>query len=203
MSRAMRYYYDKNIMKKVHGKRYTYKFDFQALMQLCQGLDPTFGTNVSRQLTELSGRINSGLYSSAKIGQLLPPSHNQQTLLNTTSPYWSMNPYTSVMSSINLYSQIPSSTYSPTPNKTSTFQDSKSFPTFPYPTPTTSPTTHHTSPYPDLVRTTDQIKKDRQSHTTSPWSHSYPPFTPTTNLSMSNLNFPPRPAQYFMPQLTT
>ena len=40
MSRALRYYYDKNIMKKVHGKRYTYKFDFHSLMALCQGLDP-------------------------------------------------------------------------------------------------------------------------------------------------------------------
>ena len=29
MSRALRYYYDKNIMCKVHGKRYAYKFDFQ------------------------------------------------------------------------------------------------------------------------------------------------------------------------------
>ena len=36
MSRALRYYYDKNIMKKVHGKRYTYKFDFHGLMQACQ-----------------------------------------------------------------------------------------------------------------------------------------------------------------------
>lgn len=26
-----RYYYDKNIMTKVHGKRYAYKFDFQGL----------------------------------------------------------------------------------------------------------------------------------------------------------------------------
>ncbi|XP_016112174.1 transcriptional regulator Erg-like [Sinocyclocheilus grahami] len=28
LSRALRYYYDKNIMTKVHGKRYAYKFDF-------------------------------------------------------------------------------------------------------------------------------------------------------------------------------
>ena len=33
---AFRYYYDKNIMTKVHGKRYAYKFDFHALMQACQ-----------------------------------------------------------------------------------------------------------------------------------------------------------------------
>ena len=31
LSRALRYYYDKNIMTKVHGKRYAYKFDFQVL----------------------------------------------------------------------------------------------------------------------------------------------------------------------------
>lgn len=40
-----RYYYDKNIMTKVHGKRYAYKFDFHGLMAACQqqaqGGDPT------------------------------------------------------------------------------------------------------------------------------------------------------------------
>ncbi|XP_052120473.1 transcriptional regulator ERG homolog [Frankliniella occidentalis] len=36
LSRALRYYYDKNIMTKVHGKRYAYKFDFHGLMLACQ-----------------------------------------------------------------------------------------------------------------------------------------------------------------------
>jgi len=36
MSRALRYYYDKNIMVKVHGKRYAYKFDFQGIAQALQ-----------------------------------------------------------------------------------------------------------------------------------------------------------------------
>ncbi|CAL8113802.1 unnamed protein product [Orchesella dallaii] len=31
LSRALRYYYDKNIMSKVHGKRYAYRFDFNAI----------------------------------------------------------------------------------------------------------------------------------------------------------------------------
>ncbi|XP_018082238.1 fli-1 proto-oncogene, ETS transcription factor beta S homeolog isoform X1 [Xenopus laevis] len=31
LSRALRYYYDKNIMSKVHGKRYAYRFDFQGI----------------------------------------------------------------------------------------------------------------------------------------------------------------------------
>lgn len=36
LSRALRYYYDKNIMTKIHGKRYAYKFDWQGLAQLNQ-----------------------------------------------------------------------------------------------------------------------------------------------------------------------
>ena len=36
LSRALRYYYDKNIMTKIHGKRYAYKFDFAGLQQLNQ-----------------------------------------------------------------------------------------------------------------------------------------------------------------------
>lgn len=36
LSRALRYYYDKNIMTKVHGKRYAYKFDFVGLAQAMQ-----------------------------------------------------------------------------------------------------------------------------------------------------------------------
>ncbi|XP_022237577.1 uncharacterized protein LOC106478138 [Limulus polyphemus] len=36
LSRALRYYYDKNIMTKVHGKRYTYRFDYRGLVQAFQ-----------------------------------------------------------------------------------------------------------------------------------------------------------------------
>uniref|UniRef100_A0A3Q3FQE3 Fli-1 proto-oncogene, ETS transcription factor-related sequence n=1 Tax=Labrus bergylta TaxID=56723 RepID=A0A3Q3FQE3_9LABR len=36
LSRALRYYYDKNIMTKVHGKRYAYKFDFHGISQTHQ-----------------------------------------------------------------------------------------------------------------------------------------------------------------------
>ncbi|KAI1898354.1 hypothetical protein AGOR_G00071460 [Albula goreensis] len=38
LSRALRYYYDKNIMTKVHGKRYAYKFDFHGLAQVLDHL---------------------------------------------------------------------------------------------------------------------------------------------------------------------
>ncbi|KAL4660644.1 Friend leukemia integration 1 transcription factor-like isoform X2 [Arapaima gigas] len=36
LSRALRYYYDKNIMTKVHGKRYAYRFDFHGIAQALQ-----------------------------------------------------------------------------------------------------------------------------------------------------------------------
>jgi hypothetical protein len=34
MSRALRYYNDKRILKKVHGKTYVYKFDFQGIIPI-------------------------------------------------------------------------------------------------------------------------------------------------------------------------
>ncbi len=43
LSRALRYYYDKNIMTKVHGKRYAYKFDFQGISQAHQNHTPEGG----------------------------------------------------------------------------------------------------------------------------------------------------------------
>ncbi|KAH9642077.1 hypothetical protein HF086_007197 [Spodoptera exigua] len=36
LSRALRYYYDKNIMSKVHGKRYAYRFSWAGLAAACQ-----------------------------------------------------------------------------------------------------------------------------------------------------------------------
>ncbi|KAA0702807.1 Retroviral integration site protein [Triplophysa tibetana] len=43
LSRALRYYYDKNIMTKVHGKRYAYKFDFQGISNAHQNHAPDGG----------------------------------------------------------------------------------------------------------------------------------------------------------------
>src|SRR6218665_199107 len=46
LSRALRYYYDKNIMTKVHGKRYAYKFDFAGLAQAIQPTTAVAATGV-------------------------------------------------------------------------------------------------------------------------------------------------------------
>uniref|UniRef100_A0A3Q0STV7 Fli-1 proto-oncogene, ETS transcription factor-related sequence n=1 Tax=Amphilophus citrinellus TaxID=61819 RepID=A0A3Q0STV7_AMPCI len=52
LSRALRYYYDKNIMTKVHGKRYAYKFDFQGISQAHQ--NHTADGGIVKYQTEMS-----------------------------------------------------------------------------------------------------------------------------------------------------
>jgi len=109
MSRALRYYYDKNIMKKVHGKRYTYKFDFHALMQICQGLDPSLASSYKcvPDFTGIFGPPN-GYHAYPKLSSLIPSpagtptssSGYQQSLFSTHSPYWTVPSYSSVMSSM-------------------------------------------------------------------------------------------------------
>ena len=39
LSRAIRYYYDKKIIHKVHGKRYQYKFNFETISKFLNCLD--------------------------------------------------------------------------------------------------------------------------------------------------------------------
>lgn len=54
-----RYYYDKNIMTKIHGKRYAYKFDFHGLMLACQ--------------TQTSAGLEIGTSRSSSSRNYLPP----------------------------------------------------------------------------------------------------------------------------------
>ncbi|CAH8584018.1 unnamed protein product [Schistosoma turkestanicum] len=73
LSRALRYYYDKNIMTKVHGKRYAYRFDFTGLAQAMQSsCSPTSSCgvlaspSVHGSLSGLSGNstcLSNGFYS--------------------------------------------------------------------------------------------------------------------------------------------
>ena len=64
LSRALRYYYDKNIMSKVHGKRYAYKFDF---IGLTHGLHPGCDASISA-----IANVNRDLYPAA---HNYPPHH--------------------------------------------------------------------------------------------------------------------------------
>ena len=96
MSRALRYYYDKNIMTKVHGKRYAYKFDFHALMAACQSQGPDTSYKYAADFTGLFGHNTYAGYS--KLNGLLSPSslssppslHQQSGLFPPPPPYWSV-----------------------------------------------------------------------------------------------------------------
>lgn len=63
LSRALRYYYDKSIMTKVHGKRYCYKFNFPGLVTACQ-CSPNFSGNINplTQAESILQRYTAGKY---------------------------------------------------------------------------------------------------------------------------------------------
>ncbi|KAK7066997.1 hypothetical protein SK128_007733 [Halocaridina rubra] len=64
LSRALRYYYDRNLMTKVHGKRYAYRFDFRALEQLQQTQQSDSQSRPAPDLAFLSAALNSASVSS-------------------------------------------------------------------------------------------------------------------------------------------
>lgn len=65
--RLHRYYYDKNIMTKVHGKRYAYKFDFQGLAAATQ---PAASDPAYKYQSEL---FMSSYHHSAKLSSFMAP----------------------------------------------------------------------------------------------------------------------------------
>ena len=95
LSRALRYYYDKNIMTKVHGKRYAYKFDFHGLAQACQP-NPNEGTSSAayKYQSELllspsayhASKLNSYLAGAAVRSQVHSQAHG--SLFSPASAYW-------------------------------------------------------------------------------------------------------------------
>ncbi|XP_016893735.1 fli-1 proto-oncogene, ETS transcription factor-related sequence isoform X2 [Cynoglossus semilaevis] len=93
LSRALRYYYDKNIMTKVHGKRYAYKFDFQGISQAHQ--NHTAESSISKYQTEMS---------------YIQPYHSHQPKMNFIGGH--TTPMT--MSASNFFP--PSTTYWNSPN---------------------------------------------------------------------------------------
>ncbi|XP_061073101.1 transcriptional regulator Erg-like isoform X2 [Conger conger] len=78
LSRALRYYYDKNIMTKVHGKRYAYKFDFHGIAQALQPHPP-----------------DSSLYKYPSDLSYMTSYHPHQQKINFVSPHPPALPVTS------------------------------------------------------------------------------------------------------------
>uniref|UniRef100_A0A182UIC1 ETS domain-containing protein n=1 Tax=Anopheles melas TaxID=34690 RepID=A0A182UIC1_9DIPT len=67
--KSSQYYYDKNIMTKVHGKRYAYKFDFQGLAAATQPqTDPTYKYQ--------SDLFMSPYHHGAKLSSFMSPHHS-------------------------------------------------------------------------------------------------------------------------------
>ncbi|CAN9514499.1 unnamed protein product [Ophioblennius macclurei] len=73
LSRALRYYYDKNIMTKVHGKRYAYKFDFQGISQAHQ--------NHATSAADGGGGVGAMLKYQSEVSYV-PPYHSHQPKVN-------------------------------------------------------------------------------------------------------------------------
>lgn len=96
----VRYYYDKNIMSKVHGKRYAYKFDFHGLMAACQAQAQGQGdiTGYHKYQTHQTD-LGTALYPtttppSSKLPSILPSTtqHSQTTGLFPPPSYWPYSP---------------------------------------------------------------------------------------------------------------
>ncbi|XP_050077938.1 DNA-binding protein D-ETS-6-like [Anopheles maculipalpis] len=94
LSRALRYYYDKNIMTKVQGKRYTYKFDFHGLMAACQAQAQLTDTGTSSAtILSACGSYGSSPASSSTSSMKSPTnassptqSHQYTAVCHTATP---------------------------------------------------------------------------------------------------------------------
>ena len=77
-----RYYYDKNIMTKVHGKRYAYKFDFQGLAAATQpaATDPAYKYQ--------SDLFMSPYHHGAKLGSFMSPHHGMTSSSGIYALFW-------------------------------------------------------------------------------------------------------------------
>ncbi|KAJ8302623.1 hypothetical protein KUTeg_019019 [Tegillarca granosa] len=97
LSRALRYYYDKNIMTKVHGKRYAYKFDFAGLAQAMQPAASDPAAYKYQQDFYFSSYHHNQKLNFMNAHAPIPSSNG---LFGTHSGYWSS-------ATTNLYPNIP------------------------------------------------------------------------------------------------
>ncbi|TNN17044.1 Transcriptional regulator ERG [Schistosoma japonicum] len=103
LSRALRYYYDKNIMSKINGKRYAYKFDFTGLAQAMQ--PPTCGNSPNSDTMNTSSQmLSSLLLPSVCHGLGIMNTSSQANLNHTLTPTPGMH-YSNLLMSTQLTSQ--------------------------------------------------------------------------------------------------
>ena len=84
LSRAIRYYYDKQIMHKVHGKRYVYKFNFDTISKylLNSGVAPTnpMASRSSNSSSTAGSAIETQLLSVSSAESMLSAKVSEQKL---------------------------------------------------------------------------------------------------------------------------
>ncbi|XP_054643317.1 protein FEV [Dunckerocampus dactyliophorus] len=102
LSRALRYYYDKNIMTKVHGKRYAYKFDFHGLAQVCQP------SSTEQTIYKFQGNFSPLPFSGISKLNLVAPGVGPSGF-----SYWPGSPSAALYHSHNLQAAGPFGTVSP------------------------------------------------------------------------------------------
>ncbi|KAK5965617.1 ETS domain-containing transcription factor ets-5, partial [Trichostrongylus colubriformis] len=108
LSRALRYYYDKNIMTKVHGKRYAYKFDFQGLAQACQN-SMNGGSDISSAVQSLHPYQNISKLTPSQVPyQLLGGSDRLTQAVPVSSSYWPAQPQAYIYPTVSYYNAKPS-----------------------------------------------------------------------------------------------
>ncbi|PAV89674.1 hypothetical protein WR25_16691 [Diploscapter pachys] len=94
MSRALRYYYDKNIMCKVHGKRYAYKFDFQGIAAALQPQPGNPSTDYfnPQAVNRLQQDFMQNGWTAANYRSLIPTGfHASGSLFNQSMGYSSLS----------------------------------------------------------------------------------------------------------------
>ncbi|KAK6636348.1 hypothetical protein RUM43_010008 [Polyplax serrata] len=116
LSRALRYYYDKNIMTKVHGKRYAYKFDFHGLMLACQAQAQGTNTDPTMAYAKYHSRqseLGTALYPTAPKIPAIPsiPHTTGNSLFPGPPSYWTSS--ASVSSSLSFYTASSSHSNGP------------------------------------------------------------------------------------------
>lgn len=81
-----RYYYDKNIMTKVHGKRYAYKFDFHGLKMACQSqAGIMLEASTSSRVTNASCHPHHQAHRAHRLYPVGPTQHSVSSSLQSES----------------------------------------------------------------------------------------------------------------------